>query len=293
MRERSRRRLMRTRLARTSPRHEVLRAGILTAAADLFRERGYRAATLDELARRVGIAKPTLYGYFRSKEDLLAAIFHRTMSMFERDLLAIRTSGERAAAQLRRVIRFHVGAVIAERSFLAVFFGEETNLPPRLGRAIRRRKARYDRTVLAIVRDGVRKGEVRTSNPRLLVFALLGMANWLYQWYDPAGEWNAEAIADGFIELVESGYLATPQSTHRLVAESLRRIESDLARLRPLLSNGAHRVDGAPSAGRRVMAPRSRAPATSRVSRARTTSRHSGRRLRRRNPRGRQGGARR
>ena len=268
---------MRAGVTRSGPRHEVLRAGILTAAADLFRERGYRAATLDELAKRVGIAKPTLYGYFRSKEDLLAAIFHRTMSMFERDLLAIRTSGEGPAAQLRRVIRFHVGAVIAERSFLAVFFGEETNLPPRLGRAIRRRKARYDRTVFAIVRDGVRKGEIRASNPRLLVFALLGMANWLYQWYDPAGEWNADAIADGFIELVESGYLATRDSTRREVAKSLKRIESDLATLRPLL-NG----DRTPRDARPPMRPRAK-------------SRRSERRLRRRKSvvRGRQGGARR
>jgi AcrR family transcriptional regulator len=222
----------------------------LTVAADLFRQRGYRAATLDEIARRVGVAKPTLYGYFRSKEELLAAIFHRTMSMFERDLMAIRTGGEDPAAQLRRLIRFHVGAVIAERSFLAVFFGEEANLPPRLSQAIRRRKARYDRTVRAMVRDGVRNGTIRTSNPRLLVFALLGMANWVYQWYDPAGEWNADTIADGFIALVEPGYLATPRSRQRELAATLKRIESELTHLRPLIAN--------PARAKRRAAPRSR-----------------------------------
>ena len=226
---------------RSGPRHEILRAGIMTAAADLFRQRGYRATTLEEIARTVGVSKPTLYSYFRSKEELLAAIFHRAMSLFERDLTAIRTSGDTPAEQLRRVIRFHVGAVIAERSFLAVFFSEETNLPPRLSRAIRRRKARYDRSVRAIVQAGVRNGSVRTANPRLLVFALLGMVNWLYQWYDPAGEWDADAIADGFIALAESGYLATRPSRQRALAESMTRIESELARLRPLVNRPAPR----------------------------------------------------
>jgi AcrR family transcriptional regulator len=221
------------------PRHEVLRAGILTVAADLFRQRGYRATTLDEIARRVGVAKPTLYGYFRSKEELLAAIFHRTMSLFERDLLAIRASRDDPAVQLRRVIRFHVGAVIAERSFLAVFFSEEANLPPRLGRAIRRRKARYDRTVRAIVEAGMRDGSLRTSNPRLLVFALLGMANWVYQWYDPAGEWNADTIANGFIALMEPGYLVTDRSRQNAIADTLGRIEGELTRLRPLVADPA------------------------------------------------------
>jgi AcrR family transcriptional regulator len=222
---------------RTGPRHEVLRAGILTAAADLFRERGYRAATLDEIARRVGVSKPTLYGYFRSKEELLAAIFHRTMSLFERDLRAIRASRDDPVTKLRRVIRFHVGAVIAERSFLAVFFSEEANLPPRLGRAIRRRKAGYDRALRAIVEAGVRDGSLRVANPRLLVFALLGMANWVYQWYNPAGAWDAEAIADSFIALLEPGYLATPRSRQRELAAALDRIEQDLARLRPIATS--------------------------------------------------------
>jgi len=250
--------------SRSGPRHELLRAGILTAAADLFRERGYRAATLDEIARRIGVSKPTLYGYFRSKEELLAAIFHRAMSLFERDLGAIRASGDDPVTQLRRVIRFHVGAVIAERSFLAVFFSEEANLPPSLSRAIRRRKARYDRTVRAIVEAGVRNGSLRTPNPRLLVFALLGMANWVYQWYDETGAWDADTIAEGFIALLEPGYVATPRSREREVAASLGRIERELGRLRPV-------VNGTP----------------------RTKKAASERRLRRRNPGGRQGGVRR
>jgi AcrR family transcriptional regulator len=220
--------------SRSGPRHELVRAGILAAAAELFRERGYRAATLEELAQKVGVSKPTLYGYFRSKEELLAAIFHRTMSLFERDLMAIVTSPADPASKLRRIIRFHVGAVIAERAFLAVFFGEEANLPPRLSRAIRRRKARYDRTVRAIVEAGMRNGSLRTRNPRLLVFAILGMANWVYQWYDPSGAWDADTIADAFIALLEHGYLSTPRSRRRAVAATLQRIERDLKDLRPL-----------------------------------------------------------
>lgn len=206
----------------------------MTVAADLFRQRGYRAATLEEIAQRVGVSKPTLYGYFRSKEELLAAIFHRTISLFERDLTAIRTSGEDPPAQLRRVMRVHVGAVIAQRSFLVVFFSEEANLPPALSRAIRRRKARYDRIVRAIVERGIRDGSLRPVNARLLVFALLGMANWVYQWYDPAGAWDADAIADAFVALAESGYLATKAARERDVAQALDRIEAELARLRPV-----------------------------------------------------------
>ena len=131
-----------------------MRTEILTTAAELFRARGYRATTLDDLARRLGMSKATVYGHFRSKEDLLAAIFHRTMTLAEAGLAAIRASGLPPAEQLREVIRHHVRLVVAERAFLTVFFSEEGSLPARLQKDIVRRKARYDRTVRAIVERG-------------------------------------------------------------------------------------------------------------------------------------------
>ena len=129
-----------------------MRSEILTAAAELFRARGYRATTLEDLGRRLRISKKTLYGHFRSKEDLLAAIFHRTMSLVEEGLEAIRASRAAPAEQLREVIRHQVRTVVAEQAFLTVFFAEEAALPMRLRRAIVRRKARYDHVVEAIVR---------------------------------------------------------------------------------------------------------------------------------------------
>src|SRR5207247_990478 len=64
---------------RGARRRDLVRGQILTAAAELFRARGYRATTLAHLATSLGMSKATVYGHFRSKEDLLAAIFHRTM----------------------------------------------------------------------------------------------------------------------------------------------------------------------------------------------------------------------
>jgi AcrR family transcriptional regulator len=208
-----------------------VRAEILTAAAELFRARGYRATTLDELARRLGISKKTLYGHFRSKEDLLAAIFHRTMSLVEDGLAAIRASRAAPAEQLREVIRHQIRTVVAEQAFLTVFFAEEASLPMRLRRAIVRRKARYDHAVQAIVR---RCGPL-AMHPRLVVFALLGMSNWTHKWYDPRGKWDAEFIADAFIALIERGFPARSDAGRRDVVRRLDGLHAELRSLRAVL----------------------------------------------------------
>lgn len=212
-----------------------MRAEILTTAAELFSAHGYGPTTLDELAHRLGMSKATLYGHFRSKEDLLAAIFHRTMTLVESGLAEIRASAMEPAEQLRRVIRHQVRTVVAEQAFLGVFFAEETSLPPRLARAIRRRQARYDRSVQAIVEAGVRAGTIVAPRPRLLVWALLGMSNWVHRWFDARGAWDADDVADAFIALAERGYLKPPPPAGRDAVRRLARIEREVQALRPLL----------------------------------------------------------
>ena len=184
-----------------------MRDQILHTAADLFRERGYRATTLDDIAARLGMSKASLYTYFHAKEEMLAAISRQTIETFTRELSLVLRSDLAPEDKLRRVVRDHVRFVIANRSFLTVFFSEEANLPPRLAHALAAQKDRYDKGVESIVIDGARRGVFRDVPPRLVVFGLLGMLNWLYKWYDPRGRWGAEEISAGFLSLVEGGLL--------------------------------------------------------------------------------------
>ena len=186
------------------------RAQILRAAADLFRERGYQASTVEHIAARLGMSKASLYTHFRAKEEMLAAISRETIEAFTRDLNLVLGSRLDPAEKLRRVVRQHVRFVIANRSFLTVFFSEEANLPARFVRAIAGQKDRYDKGVESVIADGIRRGVFRDVPPRLVVFGLLGMLNWLYKWYDPRGHWGAEEISSAFLAVVEGGLVRRP-----------------------------------------------------------------------------------
>lgn len=209
-----------------------MRDQILRTAADLFRARGYRASTLDEIAVRLGMSKATLYAYFRAKEEMLAAISRETIEGFTRELGLVLRSDRPPEDKLRRIVREHVRFVIANRSFLTVFFSEEANLPPRFARAIAAQKDRYDKSVESMIAAGIRRGAFRDVPPRLVVFGLLGMLNWVYKWYNPRGRWGAEEISAAFLALVEGGLVHRrrrgPTVTRRIAR--LRRDLHDLAR---------------------------------------------------------------
>src|SRR5258705_13883501 len=209
------------------PRRQAVRDQILRTAADLFRERGYRASTLDDIARRLGMSKTSLYGYFRAKEEMLAAISRETIESFTRELSLVLRSSLPPEDKLRRVVRQHVRFVIANRSFLTVFFGEEANLPPRFARSLAAQKDRYDKGVERIVLEGVRAGVFRDVAPRLVVFGVLGMVNWVHKWYNPAGRWGAEEISHAFLSLIEGGLLRQKRRSPALSGR-LRRLEREL-----------------------------------------------------------------
>ena len=213
-----------------TPRRQAIREQILRTAADLFRERGYRASTLDDIAARLGMSKASLYTYFRAKEEMLAAISRATIAAFTRELALVSASRLSPEDKLRRVVREHVRFVIANRSFLTVFFSEEASLPPRLARALAAQKDRYDKGVEAIVVEGIRSGVFRDAPPRLVVFGLLGMLNWLYKWYNPAGRWGAEEISAAFLSLLEGGLLKRERRGPAL-ARRLAKLRGDLAKL--------------------------------------------------------------
>lgn len=202
---------------------------ILQAAAACFGEQGYRATTLETVAERLGISRVTLYRYCPSKEELLIRVFERTIAIFQRGLQQICAQEIPPEEKVRQIIRHQVRLMADHRNFLTVFFSEEGNLPPEMARRAKTERRTYDELIEGVIREGIEAGRLAPLPPKLVSFALLGMCNWLYQWYQPDGPLSADEVARIFIQLVEHGYLrGDPQQE---ILQRLERVEAMLADL--------------------------------------------------------------
>jgi TetR/AcrR family transcriptional regulator, cholesterol catabolism regulator len=210
----------------------VVREEIVRVAAVCFGEMGYRAATLDTIAAKAGVSKVTLYKHVASKEDLLWAVFERTLASFQQGLAEIVRQDLGPDEKLRRIISHQVHLLTSNLPFLTVFFSEESGLPPHLATRVAREKREYDRAIERVVRQGIRQGLIRELPPTVVVFALLGMANWLYKWFRPEGTLGPAEISAFFVDLLERGYLkpATGQSGDH-VLRALRAINRRLTQV--------------------------------------------------------------
>jgi AcrR family transcriptional regulator len=207
---------------------------ILQAAAACFGEQGYRATTLETVAERLGISRVTLYRYCPSKEELLIRVFERSIAIFQRGLQQICAQEVPPEEKLRQIIRHQIRLMADHRNFLSVFFSEEGNLPPEMARRARTERRVYDELIESVIREGVATGRLAPLPAKLVSFALLGMCNWLYQWYQPEGSWSVDEVARIFINLVEHGYLShDPQQE---ILKRLEQVETALAELRQRLA---------------------------------------------------------
>jgi AcrR family transcriptional regulator len=239
-------------------RARVLHDEITRAAAACFAETGYRATNLETVAARVGVSKVTLYRYVSSKEALPWRVFERTIESSRLGLRQIVEQEGPADEKLRCIIHYQVRLVASHLPFLAVFFSEGSGLPHDLARRIASAKRQYDRAIERVVQDGIAEGRFRDLPPTLVVFALLGMCNWLSKWYRPDGPLTQEQIADVFADLLARGYLRPVASEGDDGAAALRRIEAQLAALkRQLQGLGVRRAESANTrrskAGRQVL----------------------------------------
>jgi len=181
---------------------------IIDSAVKIFHEKGYRRATLDDVAEDLGVTKPALYHYVSSKENLLSQIYIQALETFFSYIYEIPGMELSPAEKLRLFIRRHLKSVVIENlAMFSVFFSEEGQLPEPDFKRIGEEKKKFTHVVEKIIEEGISQGAFRPLNPKLQAYAIIGMCNWLYRWYKPdSGPFSPDEIADQFIALLEQGY---------------------------------------------------------------------------------------
>jgi AcrR family transcriptional regulator len=182
---------------------ESRRAQIETVASALFREHGYPATSVRQIARALDMQGASLYAHVTSKEDVLWAIVQRTADRFEEAADAADRTAERAghAERLRALARAHVRVVTENVEHASAFVYEWKFLSSDRRGEIRRRRDRYEARFRALIADGVASRAFGPVDPALAATFILTALNGIPIWYRPEGRLSLDRIADDFADL--------------------------------------------------------------------------------------------
>ncbi|WP_169709607.1 TetR/AcrR family transcriptional regulator [Deferrisoma camini] len=190
-------------MAQPSPVREDRREQIFAAGARLFAEKGYERTSLQDVADALGVTKPAFYYYYRSKEELLFEILSFSMDRVTDDIKAALCLDAPPEERVREWIRRYVRFFTAHPHELTLLSTAIDSLGPDRRERLKARQRRYldmaRRLVAAIKAPGSGLDDTVSA------FALLGMMNWIFQWYRPAGPVAPEALADHFYRIFVYG----------------------------------------------------------------------------------------
>jgi TetR/AcrR family transcriptional regulator, cholesterol catabolism regulator len=210
-------------------------ARILEAAADLFSEKGFYAATTRELATRLNIQQASLYHHVSNKEELLHRICREVMDCFLTDLPVALSQAETAGGRISGFINAHL-QVMANNPRQTLAMVTEFRALSRLHFAeISERYKEYSRLLDLELNAALRLGILRTDiSPKYIRLALLNTLNWTPRWFRPSGSLSCKDLSsiyscvfwEGVLspELREVAFHPTLQrSTSRLRSRALHR----------------------------------------------------------------------
>ncbi len=195
-------------MARPHKNGEDKQAEIFAAALRIFRKKGYHAASMQDLADAVGLQKASLYYYVSSKEDLLTSIYERAAGAFTQQLTALLAEPLTPGEKLARAIETHVVELSEQLEVFTVYLHEQQFISGRLRGKIHAEAEHHAQLLEAILQEGVEKGDFHPLDVKVVAHAIIGMCNWLYQWYSPAGRLKPREIAAIYSQLVIDGVRA-------------------------------------------------------------------------------------
>ncbi len=182
------------------------RDDLLQLVVRVFNERGYEAASMEDLARASGLTKSTFYHHISGKEELLGLAVDRALdalsAVFDDELAP--TEPVRAVDRLQRAVQRTAEVLLAELPYVTLLLRVRGNTE--VERAALARRRAFDDRLAALVRDAADAGEIRSDiEPRLVSRLLFGMVNSVTEWYRPASRLSQPQIVRAVVELAMTG----------------------------------------------------------------------------------------
>ena len=185
---------------------EAKRNAVLSTAAQMFNERGFHATSLDDIAARLHVTKPTLYYYVKNKDEILLECVKKGLHMTLEGIEASRQAGGNAVDQLRACMQVYADIVTQPFGMCIIRIGDE-EVPEPSRTELRRMKSEIDQAFRRLVAQGVQEGTLAPCDPKMTAFVIAGALSWIGRWYQSGGEYSAAQVAEQCIGTLMHGVL--------------------------------------------------------------------------------------
>ncbi|ANU14958.1 Transcriptional regulator, TetR family [Planococcus halocryophilus Or1] len=172
----------------------------------LFEKKGFTETSIQDIVESLGVTKGTFYYYFESKEQLLMDIHMSYIDQLLERQRAIRQEHHSSRMKLEQIIALLIADIANHGPSGKVFFREMRHLSEDNAVKVKKKREIFRKNLAEIISEGIAQKEFRDKlEPEMVAFAILGVTNWSYQWFNPSGKISADQLARIYSDLILNG----------------------------------------------------------------------------------------
>ena len=180
---------------------------IITISANLFKEKGYSAVTMRDIAQALDIKAASLYNHIKSKQEILVLIVIEIAKEYTNTIRAIEKADETSIQKIENVIQLHIDITVKNTNALASLNNDWMHLPPAELQYFLQMREDYEAIFRRIVKKGIADGEIKSYNAEVIIFSILSTIRTLYLWYGKNKDFSANTLKMNLKKILLEGVI--------------------------------------------------------------------------------------
>lgn len=178
---------------------------IVKAGAILFREKGFGAASMRDLAENIGIEAASLYNHIRSKNEILESICFGVANRFTAYFEEMELGSTSPLEKIETIIRFHIHQMIENHEEVIVSDREWKHLDEPYLSNFHTQRRNYRKRFAALIEEGIKKGQVKKIDAPTAIIIMLHAVNGIESWHRSTAKISAKELEDNMVVILIDG----------------------------------------------------------------------------------------
>lgn len=181
------------------------KAEIIAVASHLFKEKGYNAVSMRDIAKAMNIKAASLYNHIRGKQEILSAIILEVAHEFTNGMQKVVELEETPIQKIKKIIELHIDITVNHSEGLAALNNDWVHLEETDLNAFVQMREDYEENFRGIIKEGIRIGEIQSRHPEVILFSILSTLRTLYLWYQKRGKLDVNVLKKDLVAIFLGG----------------------------------------------------------------------------------------
>ena len=178
---------------------------IIDVASQLFKEKGYNAVSMRDIAQEMGIKAASLYNHITGKQEILSTIILDVAQKFTSGMNKVMMEKSSSILKIQKIIELHIGITINYSEGMATLNNDWMHLNDTDRKEFIKMREEYEESFRQIIKQGIKDQEIQARHPEVILFSILSTLRTLYLWYQKRGKLDANILKKDMVEVFLNG----------------------------------------------------------------------------------------